>query len=213
MLAPLPALAPSPPSTQAAPSSPTLHSVPPAARRAYPVRVSVSVPEVVRAGLVALLEPHQDRIELLDDVARGRAHVDVFDPDSEAAAVDPGCPRVALTWDTAAPARARAQALGAVRVLPLSIGVSDLLLTVEQVHRSLPGTPVPGESHHDEVGGLSPRERDVVSGICRGLSNAEIADDLYLSVNSVKTYIRTAYRKMGVSSRSQAVLWGLAHGV
>ena len=210
MLAPLPALSPMPP---AVPPAPALTPVPPGARRAYAIRVSVSVPEVVHAGLVALLQPHHDRIELLDDVQRGRAHVDVFDPDSESAAPDPGCPRVALTWDTSGPARARAQALGAVRVLPLSAGVSDLLLTVEQVHRDSPATPVPGEWHDDEVGGLSPRERDVVSGICRGLSNAEIADDLYLSVNSVKTYIRTAYRKMGVSSRSQAVLWGLAHGV
>jgi len=33
-----------------------------------------------------------------------------------------------------------------------------------------------------------------------------------LRINSVKTYIRTAYRKIGVLRRSQAVGWALAHG-
>ena len=41
---------------------------------------------------------------------------------------------------------------------------------------------------------------------------AEIAERSYLSINSVKTYIRTAYRKLGLSRRSQAVRWGLEHG-
>ena len=45
--------------------------------------------------------------------------------------------------------------------------------------------------------------------ITQGLSNQEIAERSYLSINSVKTYIRTAYRKIGVSRRSQAVAWGM----
>ncbi len=48
--------------------------------------------------------------------------------------------------------------------------------------------------------------------ITQGLSNQEIADQTYLSINSVKTYIRTAYRKIDVTRRSQAVAWGLKHG-
>ncbi len=48
--------------------------------------------------------------------------------------------------------------------------------------------------------------------ITQGLSNQEIADRSYLSINSVKTYIRTAYRKIGVTRRSQAVVWGMKHG-
>jgi len=60
--------------------------------------------------------------------------------------------------------------------------------------------------------GLSPREAEIVALITQGLSNQEIADRAFLSINSVKTYIRTSYRKMGVGSRSQAVLWGVKHG-
>ena len=48
--------------------------------------------------------------------------------------------------------------------------------------------------------------------ITQGLSNADIADRAHLSINSVKTYIRNCYRRIGVTSRSQAVLWGVEHG-
>ena len=44
------------------------------------------------------------------------------------------------------------------------------------------------------------------------MSNHEIARQTYLSINSVQSYIRAAYRTMGVTSRSQAVLWGIDHG-
>ena len=37
----------------------------------------------------------------------------------------------------------------------------------------------------------------MVSLICQGLTNQEIADRAFLSINSIKTYIRSAYRKMG----------------
>ena len=48
--------------------------------------------------------------------------------------------------------------------------------------------------------------------ITQGKSNAEVAQLTFLSPNTVKSYIRTVYRKIGVASRTQAVLWGVAHG-
>ena len=60
--------------------------------------------------------------------------------------------------------------------------------------------------------GLSPREAEIIALITQGLSNQEIADRAFLSINSVKTYIRSAYRKIGVQRRSQAVLWGATNG-
>ena len=61
--------------------------------------------------------------------------------------------------------------------------------------------------------GLTAREAEVVGLIAQGLSNQDIADRMFISINSVKTYVRSAYRTMGVSSRSQAVLWGIEHGL
>ena len=66
--------------------------------------------------------------------------------------------------------------------------------------------------HLGEAAGLSPREGSVLALVVSGLSNQQIADRLYLSINSVKTYIRSTYRKVGVSSRAQAVAWGIQHG-
>jgi len=60
--------------------------------------------------------------------------------------------------------------------------------------------------------GLSSREAEVVALITQGLSNREIAARAYLSSNTVKTYIRSAYRKIGVTSRSQAAVWGVENG-
>ena len=60
--------------------------------------------------------------------------------------------------------------------------------------------------------GLSPREAEVIALIARGLTNQEIAERAYLTINSVKSYIRTAYRKIGVERRTQAVLWAFANG-
>ena len=60
--------------------------------------------------------------------------------------------------------------------------------------------------------GLSPREAEVLALITRGLSNQEIAERAHVSINSIKSYVRSAYRKIGVERRTQAVLWALANG-
>jgi NarL family two-component system response regulator LiaR len=60
--------------------------------------------------------------------------------------------------------------------------------------------------------GLSSREAEVLALITQGLSNSAIADRAFLSANTVKTYIRSAYRKIGVTSRAQAAVWGVENG-
>jgi len=59
---------------------------------------------------------------------------------------------------------------------------------------------------------LTPREQQVLALIVAGRSNEEIAADLYLSINTVKSMIRSVYRKIDVTSRAQAVAWGVDHG-
>jgi DNA-binding CsgD family transcriptional regulator len=61
----------------------------------------------------------------------------------------------------------------------------------------------------DAIDQLSRRERHVITLISRGLTNQEISETLILSINSVKTYIRTGYRRLGITSRSHAVIWGI----
>ena len=71
----------------------------------------------------------------------------------------------------------------------------------------------PGQVPLQRSDGLTAREADVLGLLGEGLSNREIGETLQLSINSVKTYIRSAYRKMGVERRTQAVLWGLDNGL
>ncbi|WP_262347528.1 response regulator transcription factor [Nocardioides dongxiaopingii] len=65
----------------------------------------------------------------------------------------------------------------------------------------------------DSVKDLSERELQVLHLITNGRTNQEIVETLYLGMNTVKTYNRTAYHKIGVESRTQAVLWGVHHGL
>ena len=60
--------------------------------------------------------------------------------------------------------------------------------------------------------GLTDREAEILALITQGKSNAEVAAHTYLSPNTVKSYIRTIYRKIEVGSRTQAVLWGVKNG-
>ena len=53
--------------------------------------------------------------------------------------------------------------------------------------------------------GLTARQAEVVALLLQGLSNLEIADALYVDVNTVKTHLRHAYKALGVRSRSQAL--------
>jgi DNA-binding NarL/FixJ family response regulator len=73
--------------------------------------------------------------------------------------------------------------------------------------RSAAGLDWPGRGE-----GLSDRESEILALITQGKSNAEVAKLTYLSPNTVKSYIRTIYRKINVGSRTQAVLWGVKHG-
>ncbi len=60
---------------------------------------------------------------------------------------------------------------------------------------------------------LSARELEIITRICRGDANLEIAADLYLSINTVKSHIRSAYRRIGITRRVDAVRWGARHGL
>ena len=56
------------------------------------------------------------------------------------------------------------------------------------------------------------REAEVLALITQGLSNNDIAERTGVSINSVKSYIRSAYRRIGVTTRPNAILWGIEHG-
>ncbi len=56
---------------------------------------------------------------------------------------------------------------------------------------------------------LTPREGDVLAFLVAGKSNSEIAAELDLSISTVKANLSSLYRKLDVSSRTQAALVGV----
>jgi DNA-binding NarL/FixJ family response regulator len=56
-------------------------------------------------------------------------------------------------------------------------------------------------------GGLSPRELDVVKLVARGLTNAEIANELFISIGTVKTHLGSVQTKLGARGRVEIAAW------
>lgn len=69
--------------------------------------------------------------------------------------------------------------------------------------------PVPMIADHDQINpiaALSPAQLRVLKGLKKGLRNKEIAFELGLTEKTVKAYMSTLYRKLGVTSRTQALI-------
>lgn len=200
-----------------------------------PFRVSVVNDfSIVVAGVRALLAPFTDRVVVVEtevgDAADESVDVALFDtfaapldwqPRLAAMARDPHIGAVAVySFITDPRAVDDSLATGAKGYLAKSLSAEELVEGIEQIatgHRvavlgqndsTLSATAWPGEA-----AGLTPREAEMLALIVQGRSNEEIASSCYLSPNTVKSYIREAYRKIGVTTRPQAVAWGMRHGL
>lgn len=77
-------------------------------------------------------------------------------------------------------------------------------LIAAALHRVAPGRPLDG---------VTPRERDVLTLITRGLSNAEIAAELHISRGTLKTHIGSLLAKLSARDRAQLVIAGYEAGL
>jgi len=72
--------------------------------------------------------------------------------------------------------------------------------------------PAPPAEHAPALASLSAREREVLTALVRGASNAQIAKDLWISEATVKTHISSVLGKVGAASRVQAVVFAYESG-
>jgi DNA-binding NarL/FixJ family response regulator len=78
-----------------------------------------------------------------------------------------------------------------------------------RIRQSDPAEPSAGH----RLSELAPREREVLSLIATGMSNAEIAGALFISVETVKTYVSRILAKLGLRDRVQAVVFAYQEGL
>jgi two-component system, NarL family, response regulator LiaR len=195
-----------------------------------PLRVAVvSRYQLTRAGLTALLASEPDRAVVFDvtdqDGHLGGSDVVIYDlaglidgTDNELGhLVAGGAPVVALMPAGRHDLGEDALVAGAAEVVAMEITGARLVEVLERAAARQSPSAEQRAAHRraalQREHGLSSREMEILDLIRAGHSNQEIAATLYLSINSVKSYVRTAYRKIGVRTRSQAVLWGCQHDV
>ncbi len=190
---------------------------------------------VVVAGVARLLEPFTERIAVVEidanahpvepvDVALydGFSRVRADDDDVEQLLADDAIERVVMyTWNFAPELLELARRKGVAGYLSKAMTGTQLVSALEDVMRGVfvvsatPQGPARPEARGDWPGrshGLTERESEVLALYTQGLSTRRVAEQLHLSVNSIKTYSTSLYRKLDVHTRSEAVLWGVDHG-
>jgi predicted ATPase/DNA-binding CsgD family transcriptional regulator len=80
-------------------------------------------------------------------------------------------------------------------------------------HLSPTRSQPPVSSTPEHPGGLSPREVEVLGLVAEGLTNAQIAQRLFLSPRTVQRHLNSIYHKLGVSSRTAATRFAIEHGL
>ncbi|WP_432477031.1 LuxR C-terminal-related transcriptional regulator [Nocardioides sp. GXQ0305] len=193
----------------------------------HPVRTAIlDEHEIDVAGVSAVLGRFDDRIRLVDPTQQQPVDVILYgvreqrpghDAELHLLLRDQPATVIVLGWGPDAPQVDWALSCGAHGRLSKTMTGEQIVNGVETIHRGRDRSavlPLDGRCHPGLLDvGLTPRELEVLTLITRGLTNQEIADEIFISINSVKTYVRTAYRKIGVLRRAQAVSWGVQHGL
>ena len=189
----------------------------------HPLTVSiVNDYEIIVRGLAAMLEPYSDRVRIVELETGGEpthaADVALFDTfaarrhsleRAEKMVVGQIVRHVVLyTWDAPAEFLEDASRVGVSGVVLKSRGAGDLVDALERVAGGeRVGLDLASRGRERlSPPDLSMREREVLALVALGLSNREVAAELYLSVDTVKTYVRRLFSKLGVSNRTQAAL-------
>lgn len=194
--------------------------------------------ELVVSGLKLMMEPYQSRVRVTElDVGKRadrRADITLFDTfgntgldrsDLEETVRDRLAGKVVIfSWNLEPKLVQTSLKLGCKGYLSKFLPAERLVELLERVAAGEVISPADYEGEHRELepsqgqwpgrhAGLTLREAEVVSLITEGLTNPEIAAHCFITHNSLKTYIRTAYRKIGVERRAQAVRWGIENGM
>jgi DNA-binding NarL/FixJ family response regulator len=209
--------------------------VPLASTKTRPISVAlVDDYDVVVMGVANILGQHREQVVVaeldanteVDDIVDIALYDSFAQPESDQLEIkvlvdNPRARRVVVyTWNFHPDLVSKARDLGVSGYLSKALTARELVGALEAVHAgevvvSASPTRARTSGSQDWPGrreGLTDREAEILALITQGRSNAEIAALTYLSPNTIKSYIRTLYRKIGVESRTRAVLWGVDNG-
>ena len=105
------------------------------------------------------------------------------------------------------------QLIEAVRAVGQGHGLLAPEVTTRVIERMTNGGGAVERHEPPELGLLSDREREVLVALARGMSNAEIARELYLGEATIKTHVSNCLAKIGVRDRVHAVIYAYEHGL
>ncbi|MET1042878.1 MAG: alpha/beta fold hydrolase [Microbacteriaceae bacterium] len=89
--------------------------------------------------------------------------------------------------------------------------LGNSLAVVDAIERFLGGLPQRSPAEQHTPAALTVREREVLTLVAQGLTDAQIADRLVLSAHTVHRHVANARTKLGVSTRAAAAAWVLTH--
>ncbi|MGN7798151.1 response regulator transcription factor [Leifsonia sp. 22587] len=190
--------------------------------------------DVVLLGLAHMFDAYSDTLEVVEIDANAplSESIDVVlydafaQPESSHAQIgelvkNPRARHVVVyTWNFHPELIESARAQGVHGYLSKTLTAPELVAALEAVNAGeiVLSEPPPRARSAEELDwpgkqeGITDRESEILALITQGKSNAAVAELTYLSPNTVKSHIRSVYRKIGADSRTQAVLWGVEHG-
>lgn len=192
-----------------------------------PIKVAlVNDYEIIVEGLREMLKPFADRVRVVEtvtgDTPDGACDIALFDTFAgrrhalarvRSMLADHDIARVVLyTWDAPTAFLDDIAAMRVDGVILKSETGTRLVESLERVHR---GERIGPPNSRGQRGPtvLTEREREVLALMAKGASNREIAAELYLSVDTVKTHARHLFGKLGVANRTLAALQADQFGV
>ena len=162
--------------------------------------VAVVAHDIANDRISAVLRAHRPRVLILDsDALRDPVRV------RELTLEHPETRLVLLGTAVSTAEAAQLLAFGASACLSKATQARDVRNAIHLASRGLQVMPQGGAEAHDPSSLLTRREGEVLQLLRQGSSNAQIALDLHIGVETVRTHARNIYGKLGVSSRRELV--------